>query len=294
MKINGTHPSDRGFTLVEMLIALVMFSVIGLAATNFMIKQSQFMGRTAEVSSAQQGVRAAADRIAQDIRVVGQGLNFYQIQLPDMIVPNDGSVGVNVFQPNAISLIGIPDPTDPSNQLALASGVVGNGNVGDTQITVDSAANLTGLAVGERLILFDANSGNSQVVALTGIAGFDLQFIADTLIYQFSSSGSTPARAIKLNEVRYRQRTVNGTPFLERKVNRGAWQRFIEGIIALDFNYYDPAGTEMTTVTTKNQRRNIQEVILEVEGIQLRLSGGGQNRAYVKMRTSAVPRNMVP
>jgi len=294
MKTKALHSNDRGFTLVEMMIALVMFSVIGLAATKFMLDQSRFMSRAAEVSSARQGVRAAADRIAQDIRVVGQGLNFYQIQLPDMIVPNDGSVGVNTFQTNAISLIGIPDPTDPSNQLALASGVVGNGNVGDTQITVDSAANLSGLAVGERLILFDANSGNSQVVTLTGVAGFDLQFIADTLIYQFSSGGATPARAIKLNEVRYRQRTVGGTPFLERKVNRGPWQRFIEGIVLLDFKYFDPAGTQMTTVTTQTQRRSIQRVVLEVEGIQLRLGGGGERRAYVNMRTSAVPRNMVP
>ncbi|MCG8466938.1 MAG: type II secretion system GspH family protein [Gemmatimonadetes bacterium] len=284
----------RGFTLVEMLIALVMFSVIGLAATNFMMKQSQFMGRTSEVASAQQGVRAAADRIATDVRVVGQGLNFYQIQLPDMIVPNDGTVGVNVHQSNAISLIGIPDPTDPSNQLAMASGVVGNGDVGDTQITVDSTANLTGLAIGERLILYDPNSGNSQVVALTGIVGFDLQFTGDTLIYQFPAGGTTPARAIKLNEVRYRQRTVGGTPFLERKVNRDAWQRFIDGIVTLDFKYYDPTGTEMTSITTKTQRRNIHEVRVEVEGIQLRLGSGGENRAHVKYRSSAVPRNMIP
>jgi len=282
-----------GFTLVEMLIAMVMFSVMGLVATNFMIKQTAAVSRSSEMAAAEQGVRATVERIASDIRVVGQGLNFYDIQVPDMIVPNDGTVGVNSFQSNAISLIAIPDPTDPSNQLALAAGVVGNGNVGDTQITVDSTANLTGLATGERLILFDPNSGNSQVVAITTIAGSVIQFTADPLIFQFSATGTTPSLAIKLNEVRYRVQTLAGMPFLQRKVNRGAWVRFIEGITSLKFTYFDGNGTPFTP-TTKVGRRSIQRVAVEAEGVQMRLGSANERRGHIKLTTSAVPRNMLP
>lgn len=283
----------QGFTLVEMLIALTMFVVIGTAATGFMIRQSAAMSRQTEVAAAQQGVRAAIERIGTDIRVVGQGLNFYDIQVPDMIVPNDGTSGVNTFQNDAISLIAIPDPTDPSNQLALAAGVVGNGNVGDTQITVDSMANTTGLAAGERLILFDPNTGNSQVVAITAMSGNVIQFSADTLVYQFPATGSSPARAIKLNEVRYRVGTVSGLPFLQRKVNRNPWVRFIEGITSLRFTYFDGNGNQITPMT-QAARRSIQRVVVEGEGIQMRLGSGSERRAHVTLTTSAVPRNMLP
>jgi len=284
---------SRGFTLAEMLMAMVMFGVLGIAATNFMIRQGAAVARTTEVASAQQGVRASLDRIANDIRIVGQGLNFYDIQIPDMIVPNDGTVGVNTFQSNAVSLIAIPDRTNPSTQLALSPAVVGNGNVGDTQITVDSTANLSGLATGERLILFDPNTGNSQVVAITSLTSQVIQFASDPLVYQFAATGTAPAIAIKLNEVRYRVRTVSGMPFLQRKVNTGPWVRFIEGITMLNFTYFDGTGTQFTP-TTQAGRRAIQRVAIEVEGIQLRLGSANERRAHVKLTTSAVPRNMLP
>lgn len=282
-----------GFTLIEMLIAAVMFGVLGLAATNFMLRHGAAVSRTSEVAAAQQGVRASVERIAADIRVVGQGLNFYDIQVPDMIVPNDGTVGVNTFKDNAISLIAIPDPTNPNNTLALDATVVGNGSVGDTQVTFATGANMTGLATGERLIFFDPNTGNSQVVAITSISGLDVQFTADALIYQFAATGSSPATAIKLNEVRYRVQTVAGVPFLQRKVNRGAWIRFIEGITSLKFTYYDTGGNPFTP-STKAQRRDIMRIAVEAEGIQMRLGTANERRAYVKLTTSAVPRNMLP
>lgn len=285
--------SGGGFTLIEMLISLVMFSAIGLVAVSFMMKQGAALSRSTEVTAAQQGVRTALERMAADIRVVGQGLNFYDIQVPDMIVPNDGSGSVNTFRNDAISLIAIPDPSDPSNQLTLDPAVPGNGDVGNTSIAVTAASNLTGLAAGERLILFDPNTGNSQVVALTGIAGQVLQFAADPLTYQFSAAGSTPATAIKLNEVRYRVGNSGGMPFLERKVNRGAWVRFIEGINSIQFTYFDSNGSAFTP-STPAQRRDIRRVSVEVDGIQLRMAAGGERRAHVVLTTSAVPRNMLP
>jgi len=285
--------AGRGFTLIEMLISLVMFSAVGLVAVGFMLKQGAALTRSTEVTAAQQGVRASLERIAGDIRVVGQGLNFYDIHVPDMIVPNDGTVSVNTFTDDAISLIAIPDPSDPTNQLTLDPAVAGNGNVGSTSITVTTGSNLTGLAAGERLILFDPNTGNSQVVALTGIAGQVLQFTADPLTYQFSAVGATPAGAIKLNEVRYRVSTVSGMPFLERKVNRGAWVRFIEGISSLEFTYFDANGNTFTP-STQAQRRDIRRISVAVDGVQLRLAAGGERRAHVVLTTSAVPRNLLP
>ncbi len=278
-----------GFTLIEMLIAIFMLSVVAMVATRFMINQTSAVNRTTEVGNAQQNVRAALQRLSSDVRVVGQGLNFYDIEVPDMIVPNDGSVPVGTFRDDAISLISIPDPSVVSARFSLNGGYPNNGDVGSTLVHAAGSADLSGLGAGERIILFDGNTGNSQVVTLTGISGKDLSFASDPLIYTFPPVSTT---VLKLNEVRYHVSAAGGMPFLERKVNQGPWVRFIEGVSRIQFTYYDDMGNTLTP-TTQAERRAIRRVDLEVEGIQLRLTKGGERRAHITLTTSVVPRNML-
>jgi prepilin-type N-terminal cleavage/methylation domain-containing protein len=278
-----------GFTLIEMLIAIFVFGLITIVATRFMVRQTSAVNRTTEVANAQQNVRAALSRLSSDMRVVGQGLNFYDIQVPDMIVPNDGSSPVGTFRDDQISLISIPDPTVASARFQLNGGFPNNGDVGSTSVRAAGSSDLSGLGPGERIILFDGNTGNSQVVTLTGISGKDLSFASDPLIYPFPPVSTT---VLKLNEVRYRVSTSSGIPFLERKVNQGAWVRFIEGISRIQFIYYDDMGNTLSP-TTQAQRRSIRRVDVEVEGIQLRLTTGGDRRAHITLSSSVVPRNML-
>lgn len=288
---NGLRPS-QGFTLVEMLIALLIFSVMASAAVAFLIEQTASMNKTSEVTAAQQNVRTALHRISSDVRLVGQGLNAYNIQVPDMIVPNDGSVSVGTFTNNSISLISIPDPTDPTNVIALDPGVANNGDQASTSVQVTASSDLSGLSAGERLIFFDPNSANSQVVTLTGMSGVTLQFNGDPLIFNFPAVGSTPTQLLKLNEVRYRVSGGSGIPFAERKINRGLWVRYIEGITQLQFAYFDPTGAQITP-TTKAGRRSIRRVEITVTGTQLRFGKGGERAALVTLFSSVVPRNMI-
>lgn len=293
MDRKDTHQRNSGFTLVEMLISLVVFGILGIVATRFLITQTASMNRTNEVAAAQQNVRAALHRISSDIRLVGHGLNAYNIQVPDMIVPNDGSVSVGTFKDDAVSLISIPDPSDPTNLLALDPGVPNNGDQGSTSVDVTAGSDLTGLAPGERLIFFDPNSGNSQVVTLTQLSGLTLDFTADPLTFDFPAIGLTPTQLLKLNEVRYRLSSSGSVPFIERKINRGPWIRYIEGINRIQFTYFDSAGTQITP-TSKAGRRAIRRVEVGVTGSQIRFSKGGERRSFVTLFSSVVPRNMLP
>lgn len=281
-----------GYTLVELLIGLVLFGALAGAAVELMIRQTGYMGRSIETTNARQNVRAALDRVSSDIRVVGRGLNLHDIQVPDLIIPNGGTVSVGTFRDDAISLISIPDAS-PSTQVALDPAVPGNGAAGNTSVETAPGANLSGLTAGTRMILFDPNTGNSQVVTLTGVSGRTLTFAADPLVFDFPASTATPAQILKLTEVRFRLGSGAGLPYLERKVSDGPWVRYVEGITGLKFTYIDDTGSTFTP-TTQNQRRAIRRVDVTITGAALRLSRGGEKRAQVVLTTSVVPRNMLP
>lgn len=270
-----------------------MFAVIGVAMTRFMIEQSSAMSRGNEVTSARQNVRAALHRISADIRLVGQGLNFYDLQVPDLIVPNDGSVSVGTYTDNSISLISIPDPSDPNNMMALDPGVPNNGQIGSTAVDVDPGSSLAGVAIGERIILFDPNSGNSQVVTLTNINGLTLEFLNDALVFNFPAIGLSPANLLKLNEVRYRVNVSGPIPWVERKVNNGNWTRYVEGVSAIRFDYFNSLGNSFTP-TTQAARRDIRRIDVDITGVALRLSRGAERRASLSLTSTVVPRNMLP
>jgi len=278
-----------GFTLVETMVSMIIFSLVGAMATAFMLQQAITMNKANEVAASHQNARAAMTRISGDIKVVGQGLNLYDIRVPDMIVPNDGTAAVGAFRDNAISLISIPAS---GNQIALDPVPPANGDMGATSVTVVTGADLTGLAPGERIVLFDPNTGNSQVLALTNINGLALEFTGDALVFDFPNVGSTPAILLKLNEVRYRLGAGPGPRFIERKTNSGPWVRYIEGIERLQFTYFDATGTPITP-TTQSERRDIRRVGILVEAVQLRRVSGNERIATVALTTSVVPRNML-
>jgi hypothetical protein len=66
------------FTLVEILLALTMFTILGTAALTFFIHQTRAVTMTAGRLDAQQNVSFALDGIDHDLRVAGVGLGARQ------------------------------------------------------------------------------------------------------------------------------------------------------------------------------------------------------------------------
>lgn len=65
---------NRGFSLVELLIAMVIASVVGIAGVSIFSSSNWSQKTQEDVTEAQQNVRVAADRLAKDIRMAGFGL----------------------------------------------------------------------------------------------------------------------------------------------------------------------------------------------------------------------------
>ena len=63
------HPGTGGFTLIEVLIALVISTVVGGALISLLVGQSRFYARNDELLTAERNVRAAIDMISTDLRV---------------------------------------------------------------------------------------------------------------------------------------------------------------------------------------------------------------------------------
>ena len=67
---------DRGFTLLETMLALVVFSIIGVAVYQVMIRTNQSERVSTTVAEAQQNARVALDTILSDLRQAGYGLQL--------------------------------------------------------------------------------------------------------------------------------------------------------------------------------------------------------------------------
>jgi prepilin-type N-terminal cleavage/methylation domain-containing protein len=69
----------RGFTLLETMLALAVFSIIGVAVYQVMIRTSQSERVSTTVAEAQQNARIALDTILSDLRQAGYGINNAQV-----------------------------------------------------------------------------------------------------------------------------------------------------------------------------------------------------------------------
>ncbi len=66
---------DRGFTLLETMLALAVFSIIGVTVYQVMIRTNQSERVSTTVAEAQQNARVALDAILSDLRQAGYGIN---------------------------------------------------------------------------------------------------------------------------------------------------------------------------------------------------------------------------
>jgi prepilin-type N-terminal cleavage/methylation domain-containing protein len=63
----------RGFTLLELMVALLLSSVVALVAYNMLGRQTQMYVMQDDVAEMQQNLRVAAERISRDLRMAAMG-----------------------------------------------------------------------------------------------------------------------------------------------------------------------------------------------------------------------------
>ena len=288
--VGAPRRSRRGFTVVELLVAIILFAIVSTGMYNLLFNQNRFFDVEEATNATQQNTRIALRRVANDIMLVGRGINVLNMNNPDVVLPNDGTVSPNVVQTDAITLLSIPDGV-PNVPFAV------NAAKGARSITVadDTAGVARGLTAGDPVILQDVNQSNSQVVNVTsatdGGPTVTVNFAAvDSLLVQFPAATS---RLYTMNRISYRLNDDDtARPFLERRLNDGTWDKMVAGIERLSFSYFDSTSTAITPATS-TQRRQIRRVRVDVGGRSVRPVDARGTRVRLDLRTDVTPRNLI-
>lgn len=292
------HPSpvrirtrnEDGFTLMELLVAVLLFAIVSASMLGLFRSQHRFFETEDAANATQQNTRAALKRLANDVLLVGRGINALSLDNPDVIVPNDGTTPPNTYQDDAVTLLSVPDSV---SEIGFAANAAKSAT---KVVVVDDAGGVAkSVKPGELIIVHDTNLGSSQVLRVTKTTlsggGVELEFAAgDALLAAYPAASS---QMYRLNVVSYRKGVdAAGRTFLERQIDGGAWQRMVSGIQDLRFTYYDAMG-KVVTPNSQATRKQIRQVAVAVEGASASPVGPGGQRVRLEMKTLVVPRNMM-
>lgn len=174
-----TPCNNRGFTLVELLVAMVMATIFILATMTIAEVSTQSYRTQERVSDAQQGVRGAMDMMVRDIRMAGY----------DPLAQSNGPTGgVGIVNATATNLVfsqdlnanGAIDGTDEQitynytgSQLQIRRGAAGNLETFIDQVTGftftyrDADGNITGTVANIAVVVVNmtVTATNSDGVA---------------------------------------------------------------------------------------------------------------------------------
>jgi type II secretory pathway pseudopilin PulG len=173
------------FTLVEIMIAMTLLTILGAAALTFFIKQTRAVTVTAGRLDAQQNVSFALDEIDHDLRVAGVGLGLRQPMIieanpyavtfnADLVTRDTTSVtAASYYDPNVPDSLALA--LTPAHQITLpysgtiypdstylqATGVLSNAETISYWVTLDS----TTTRPDDYLLVRRVNSAAPSVVA---------------------------------------------------------------------------------------------------------------------------------
>lgn len=128
----------RGFTLIELMIAMAILLLVVVYLTEMLTRQSRAYTVVDQVTEAQQNLRAIADLLERELRVSG------------FLVPEGAAVcGVDQTNGSDVLFVSDSDALDPGNenQLGIGASILGgfNGTGGNEALTLDDAV-IDGLA----------------------------------------------------------------------------------------------------------------------------------------------------
>lgn len=161
---NPRYPSsDSGFTLVEMLVAMVITGIIGISIMTLYINSSRTYDAQTQVAEAQQNARAGLESIVFDLRNAGYnptgasiaGLGFVQAGTTILQVTMDLSDGT-----------GATDPRLPDGDLIDSDDKDGDGNTTESDPNENVIYSLynsgTNDVYGNPIVRLGRNTGNGN------------------------------------------------------------------------------------------------------------------------------------
>jgi prepilin-type N-terminal cleavage/methylation domain-containing protein len=164
--LKKTRSGERGFSLIELMFALVALSLISLAAFTVISTSQRAAVTNDQTVQIQQNARIALDFISRDIRMTGYGNPATPNAVPiagncaGIINPVNSAVGPDslsiVTVGQLIGKLTVPAPQGVANQITLSS--VAGLSVNDV-ITLDGVftASVNAINAGTRVVTLNAN-----------------------------------------------------------------------------------------------------------------------------------------
>lgn len=192
----------RGFTLTELLVAMTVMAVLGIAVTRVLISTARFVSGEDARLSARQGARAALNTIVAELQLVGDsGLTAASADGKSVTVRLPYAFGVTCRRPSSQSFVASLLPADSIVYASAAPG--GFAWRRATGIYTNVPGSFT-IAPSDDAAKCDADSvrivpGGKRVV----VSGYDASQAPESLAvfmlfqmvtYRFGSSGTLPER----------------------------------------------------------------------------------------------------
>ena len=242
--MNEILKKDKGITLIELLVALVISGLLLAAVYRTFINQQKTFVVQGQVVDMQQNMRGAINRMMTEIRMAGFG------NVP-MVLPV--TLGGQTFN----------DVVNPDTPAAGALTIVSA--MGSTTLTGIPATNqitVNSLTDSQGNTLFD--TGEKRYISIGGVESYTITNIAGTTItlsrtLTYNHPVNTPVFGIRA--ISYQVGMVSGIPTLLRDENTGAGgQALADNIETLLFGYLDangnptanPPDIRVVRVTLKN------------------------------------------
>ena len=191
-------PARRGMTIIELLFAIIIIGLFGVAAVRLLLSQSRFYDKQVKQREARAVSRASVNVVLSDLRMVEStgGVEVVTADAITLRVPY--SMGMFCGNSSGASVIALL-PTDSTVLAnATASGHAWRDATGKytyTNSAVTTAAGNAAVCTGANITVYP----NGRVVAVTpavpaGASVGDVVFFYQRLRYEFADSGVLPGR----------------------------------------------------------------------------------------------------
>jgi prepilin-type N-terminal cleavage/methylation domain-containing protein len=230
---------ERGFTLIEVLVAVAMLMVLTAAAVSLARAAQAASFAVGDMSDVQQRFRVAADVIQHDLSLAGAGnsrggplIRFLPPVRPAAGIGGDTDV---TFVPDRMTVLYVPDSSADA-ELGAAPATLSTLPLAGPACVLDPSC---GFAAGMQALVYDAQGPGF---------GYDVFFVADASAGVLSRTSGTFTRAYAppsyasevVQHTYYVDVPASGAPRLMRGDGRTAFP-LIDGVQAVSFRYFaDP------------------------------------------------------
>ena len=177
---NQVSSFENGFSLIELLVTLVIFSLLGLSIVHFFGSQLKFRDDTDVRAETHQGLSAAFDSLSRDIRLAGACLPTTPFFVP---IAGVNATVSGVARDSITLRTGVISATTVCVQATLTAATA----IGATSLSVD---NLAGFRVGGWAYIVGTVPGEIfRVSALSGASGAGTVTSATALTQAYPATG---------------------------------------------------------------------------------------------------------